>query len=59
MFRKKNYYNDERSWLLNSVHESSGCVLGEVGIDRRHFLYNKKGHKHIGVKNLKKVKKTE
>jgi hypothetical protein len=30
---------------MNSIHETSGYVLGQVGLDRQHFLYTKQGHK--------------
>lgn len=39
---------------MNSIHETYRYVLGQVGINRRHFLYNKKGHKEINIKRIDK-----
>lgn len=41
---------------MNSIHETKGYVLSQAGIDRKHLIYNKKGHKKIGIKNIRKMK---
>ena len=56
ILRHPEYYKDERSWLLNSIHETINCVLIEDGVDRQHFLYTRKGHKAIQLKAQKKMK---
>lgn len=56
IYRKNDYYQNEASWLLNSIHETKGYVLSQVGVDRKHLLYTKKGHRQIGIKSTKKMK---
>ena len=56
ILRKNQYKNDENSWILNTIHETKGYVLREQGIDRRHFLYSRTGHKMIKIKSLAKYK---
>ena len=33
---------------------SMGLIIGEKGQDRRHILYNKKGHRGIQIKRVRK-----
>lgn len=37
---------------MNSIHETSGYILRQADLDRKHLLYHKKGHKQIKVKNI-------
>lgn len=40
---------------MDLVVNSMGLVLGEKGLDRRSYLYNRQGHKKIQIKKIKKM----
>lgn len=58
---KKTYYiyrsqeKERDSILMDLVANSMGLVLGEKGLDRRSYLYNRQGHKRIQIKKIKKM----
>lgn len=39
---------------MNSIHETTGYVMREMGIDRRNLLYNRTGHKSLKIKSCHK-----
>lgn len=60
---KKNYYilrkapvAQQRSMLSDMIRLGMGLVLVEEGLDRRHLLYNRKGHKKIQIKRVTEPK---
>jgi hypothetical protein len=46
--------NEEKSFLMDSIRRTMKMVCGEKNLDRRHFVYTKKGHKKIGLKSREK-----
>jgi hypothetical protein len=36
---------------MDSVRRSMSLILSQKDLDRKHFLYSRKGHKKIGIKN--------
>ena len=41
---------EERSFLTDSIRRTIKLVLREKDLDRKYLLYNRKGHKKIGIK---------
>ena len=41
---------------MDMIKMSMGLVIAEKGVDRRHLLYNRKGHKSIQIKQINKKK---
>jgi len=48
--KDKNF--DEKSFLMDSIRRTMSMVIKEKNLDRQHFLYNRKGHKQIGIKRV-------
>lgn len=40
---------------MESIRKTMKIVCGEKNVDRRHFVYTKKGHKKIGLKSREKI----
>ena len=41
---------------MDMIKFSMGLVLREKNIDRQHVLYNRRGHKSVQIKRVKKEK---
>ena len=40
--------------LHSMIKMSMGMVLSEKGVDRKHLLYNRKGHRSIQIRRVRK-----
>lgn len=58
IFREQKGKIEGKVWLRDSIRGTGGLVLTQVGVNRFHVLYTKKGHKQMGVKSSSKMYKT-
>ena len=54
IIREKKGYSE--TMLMQMLKMSMGLIVCEKGLDRRSVLYNKKGHKKIQIKRVRKIK---
>lgn len=54
IFRRKK--GDAEAMIMDMIKFSMGLVLREKNIDRQHVLYNRRGHKSVQIKRVKKEK---
>ena len=43
---------------MSAIKSTKNLVIGQKDLNRKHFLYTRKGHKKINLKNRNKLKLT-